>query len=140
MTIQNLSLLKALGAKMDYLNQRQSVISQNIANADTPNYKPKDLQKADFSSLLGPLSGDSGPGVKPVSLSVTNPEHILPGGEGQKAVSMAQKKTYEVSPSGNAVVLEEQLLNAGETATDYNLMTSLYHQEVRMIKTALGTA
>ena len=43
MTLQNLSLFQAMGAKLNYLDQRQKVIAQNIANADTPNYRPKDL-------------------------------------------------------------------------------------------------
>ena len=43
MTTQDIGLFKALGAKMDYLGQRQRVIAQNVANADTPNYRPNDL-------------------------------------------------------------------------------------------------
>ncbi|MGQ0527239.1 MAG: flagellar basal body protein [Alphaproteobacteria bacterium] len=141
MTIQNLSLLKALGVKMGYLNQRQAVISQNVANADTPGYRPKDLQKADFGSLLGDLGqGKGASGVSPVKLAVTNVSHMTPGGEGQSAKSLKQKTFYEVAPSGNAVIMEEQLLMAGQTSTDYNLMTSLYQKNIRLIKTALGTA
>ncbi|HOO82875.1 MAG TPA: flagellar basal body protein, partial [Alphaproteobacteria bacterium] len=52
MTTENIALLKALGAKMDFLNQRQRVISQNIANTDTPGYRPKDLKPVDFGNVL----------------------------------------------------------------------------------------
>ena len=40
MTIDNIGLFQALGAKMDYLGQRQRIISQNVANSDTPGYQP----------------------------------------------------------------------------------------------------
>jgi flagellar basal-body rod protein FlgB len=140
MTIQHLSLLSAIGAKMNYLNQRQGVIAQNIANADTPGYRPQDLQKADFSSVLGDLA-NTGKGVAPVQLAVTNVSHMTPGGGNPRtAKDVRQKTVYEVSPSGNAVIMEEQLLNSGRTITDYNLMTSLYQKNIRLIKTALGTA
>lgn len=52
MSIQNVPLFKAIGAKMQYLDKRQAVLSQNIANADTPNYQPKDLTKVDFGRVL----------------------------------------------------------------------------------------
>jgi flagellar basal-body rod protein FlgB len=41
MTLQNIPLIKAMGAKMMYLEKRQAVLAQNIANADTPNYRAK---------------------------------------------------------------------------------------------------
>ena len=52
MSTQEIGLLKAIGAKLDYLGQRHKVIAENIANADTPGYKPKDLTPVDFGSVL----------------------------------------------------------------------------------------
>jgi flagellar basal-body rod protein FlgB len=134
MTTQNIALFKALGAKMDYLSHRQRVISQNIANADTPGYKPQDLTKVDFGSVLKGLTG----GGRNVRLETTNSQHMPPPNEVPGAKEKKQKETYEVAPAGNAVIMEEQLLNAGQTVMDYNLMTSLYEKNVRMIKIALG--
>ena len=59
MTIENLPLFQAIGAKMDFLNQRQRVVAQNISNADTPNYRPKDVVNADFSRVLKSVTGGS---------------------------------------------------------------------------------
>lgn len=138
MSLQNLALLKAIGAKMDYLNQRQALISQNIANADTPNYRPQDLKQADFGSMLKGFLG-GGSGVSPVTLASTNAAHIANGFlDGGRTQAINAKKTYEVSPGGNAVVLEEQLLNAGQNLGDYNLMTNLYQKNMQLIRTALG--
>ncbi len=133
MTTQNIGLFKALGAKMDYLSQRQRIISQNVANADTPNYRPQDLKPVDFGAVLKGVSGHKG-----VRMEATNPMHV--GAEGKVAdpKSGKQKQVYEVAPDGNSVVMEEQMLNANDTMMQYNLATSLYQKNVRLMKIALG--
>jgi flagellar basal-body rod protein FlgB len=136
MTTQNIGLFKALGAKMDYLNQRQSIISQNVANADTPGFRPMDLKEVDFGTVLKGVTKSQGVGIQMVS---TNAMHVGGGNEVAAAKEGKQKKVYEVAPDGNAVIMEEQMLKSGQTVMDYNLMTSLYQKNVSMIKTALGT-
>lgn len=136
MTTQNLSLFKALGSKMDFLNQRQRIISQNIANADTPDYKPKDLVPVDFDKVLKNVTEDKG--VSSVSLEVTDSGHSRGVNDIANPTSKKQRRVYEIAPAGNAVVIEEQLINAGHTVSDYNLMTNLYQKHVGMMRTALG--
>lgn len=133
MSTENLALFKAFGAKMDYLNQRQRVISQNISNADTPGYKPKDLVKVDFGDVLKKVNN-----TNDVRIERTNGGHITPGGEIDNPQARKMKKTYDVAPAGNAVVMEEQLVNSQATVADYNLMTSLYQKNVSLIKMSLG--
>lgn len=135
MTTQNLALFKALGAKMDFLNQRQRVISQNVANSDTPNYRPQDLVPVDFNRVL---KGITKTAQSSVQLETTNALHMPPPDAINDPKSKKQKDTYEVAPAGNAVIMEEQLINAGQTVMDYNLMTNLYQKHVGMIQTALG--
>lgn len=133
MTTQNLGLFQALNAKMNYLDQRQKVLSQNIANANTPNYRPKDLTKVDFSTVLKGVTSDNA-----IHPETTNPMH-MPSPTGIDAAdSRKMKKTYDVAPTGNAVILEEQLVNSSQTLTDFNLMTSLYQKNVNMIRISLG--
>lgn len=137
MTIQDIGLFNALGAKMDFLNQRQTIISQNIANSDTPGYRPKDLVEYDFSSMLKASQGGSG--AKNVTVATTNEQH-LPNAD--KSFDPRARKTrdpYEVAPAGNSVIIEEQLMSAGRNTMDYNLMLNVYNKQVGMIKTALGT-
>ncbi len=135
MTIENIALFQALGAKMDFLNQRQRVISQNIANTDTPGYRPKDLEKVDFSSVLKNVTKS---GQKNVHLETTDDGHLPPPSDVHMSDPRKQKRTYEVAPAGNAVIMEEQLLNSGQTVMDYNLMTNLVQKNIGMIRTALG--
>jgi flagellar basal-body rod protein FlgB len=134
MTTQDIGLFKALGAKMDYLSQRQRIISQNVANADTPNYRPMDLKPVDFGTVLKGL-GD----MKGVQMVATNAQHVGAQSEVAAAKSAKQKKVYEVAPDGNSVIMEEQMMNSAKTTMDYNLVTSLYQKNVGMIKIALGT-
>jgi len=144
MTTQGLGLFQALSAKIDYLNQRQSVIAQNIANADTPGYRPEDLTKVDFSSLLGAsgnLSSQSGVKSLPeVSMVATDSQHLGGASQNVNVKERPQKDTYEVAPAGNAVVIEEQLVNSSQNVMDYNLMLNIYQKQVGMIRTAIGAS
>ena len=137
MTIQDIGLFHALGAKLDYLNQRQGVIAQNVANADTPGYRPKDLVDVDFGTMLQKqLAKDEG--VKPVTVAITDAQH-MPNADHQENVdARKQRDTYEVAPAGNAVIMEEQLINAGQNAMDYNLMLNVMSKNVTMFRIALG--
>ncbi len=136
MSIQNLPLMRAMAAKMIYLEKRQGLISQNIANADTPSYRSKDLTKVDFGSTLKDLT--SSKGIPSVSLETTNLRHMPSVNDMTNAKDRKDKMTYEVAPDKNAVILEEQMVKANETQMDYTLMTSLLTKTANMYKVALG--
>ena len=135
MTIENIGLFQGLSAKMRYLNQRQTVISQNIANADTPNYKPQDLKPIDFGAVLESAQGKT----KSVRLGGTDSEHFSARGKVLDDFSAKkQSHAYEVSPSGNAVILEEQMMKAAQTTMDYTMTSNLYMKNMNMLRTAIG--
>ncbi len=133
MSTQNIALFKALAAKMSYHDQRQSVISQNIANADTPGYRPNDLEQVDFARMLGQEQGKTR--ITPVT---TQQDHMPNPDEIMSSRAKDQKNTYEVAPAGNSVIIEEQLINANRNAMDFNLVTNLYQKNVGMFRMALG--
>lgn len=133
MTTENLVLFKGLGAKMSYLNQRQRVISQNIANADTTGYRPQDLKEVDFGRVLKKVT-DS----QKLQMETTSRLHLPPPNQVEDPREGKQRKVYEVAPDGNSVIMEEQLIKANRTAMDYNLMTNLYQKNIGMIRTSLG--
>jgi flagellar basal-body rod protein FlgB len=152
MTTQNLTLLKAMVQKMGWLEERQKVIAQNIANADTPGYRPNDVTPIDFKSMLGKatsapslgsgLSGIGAPAAASATsgLALTNAGHLNVGGVSSsthKAQEKQEKNPYEIAPAGNAVVLEEQLLKMNETYTDHRFITNLYQKNIDMLKTAI---
>ena len=147
MTTENITLFKAIGVKMDYLNQRQSIISQNVANADTPGYKPKDIAEPDFANVLRDITrekGKSAVSVSPITVRSTSGNHIS-FSDGTRSDSKhkfkehEQKDVYEVSPSGNAVVIEEQLFKSSRNVMDYNLMSNLMQKQIGMLRMAIRT-
>jgi flagellar basal-body rod protein FlgB len=116
---------------MDWLSQRQRVLARNISNSDTPDYVPRDIKESQFRRILRDR-------VEPVVPQATNPRHMHGTAvKGGPARSEAQAKTYETSPAGNAVVLEEQLIKVTKTQTDYQTMTNLYRKHMDMFLTAL---
>jgi flagellar basal-body rod protein FlgB len=135
MSTQDIGLLQALTAKMSYLNQRQSILSQNIANANTPEYKPHDLKEVDFGAVLKDVLGEQGGAkLEPVT---TDPKHMGGVNEIASPKNAIQKKTYETKPDGNAVVMEEQMVKSAQNTMDYNLMTTVYEKNIGMIRTAI---
>jgi flagellar basal-body rod protein FlgB len=133
MSTQSPLLFKALAAKMDYLSKRQAVISQNIANADTPGYRPHDLTPVDFKSALSKLTGSQ---LQNVATEKTSTSHIREGElDNIDGRTKKQKRTYEVAPVGNAVIIEEQMMSASQNVMDYNLMTNIYQKYISMVKT-----
>ena len=133
MTTQNIGLMKAIAAKMDYLDQRQRLLAQNVANSDTPDFRGSDLTPVDFGAVLKKVDGQSK--VRPAT---TDPMHLPAAGKVADPKSRDQKAVYEVSPDDNAIIMEEQMIKASQNLMDYNMMTSLYQKNVGMLRTALG--
>lgn len=122
-----------MAAKMVYLDQRQAIIAQNMANADTPNYRSQDLTKVDFGSVLKKVTG-----TQQVTLAKTDPGHVNGPNDKGNAKDIKDRVTYEVAPDGNAVILEEQMIKANQTSMDYNMLTNLMSKQANMFRLALG--
>ncbi|MBI1326886.1 MAG: flagellar basal body rod protein FlgB [Alphaproteobacteria bacterium] len=131
---ESISLLQALGAKMNYLDQRQKVLAQNIANADTPMYRPSDMKKTDFGRVLRNVTGE-----RTIRVENTNAKHMPPASEAavNDPKQGKSKDMYEVAPDNNGVILEEQMLKANQTNMDYNLMLNVYAKNMGMLRTAI---
>lgn len=133
MSLGDLPLSKAMAAKMNYLDKRQQVLAQNIANADTPGYVSKDLTEVDFGSILKSITG-----MKKVTLETTKPGHLPNPNATAHTKDKKDRMVYEVAPDKNAVVLEEQMVKAAKTQMDFNLLTNLMSKHSGMYRTALG--
>ena len=132
MDLSKLSLFKIIGARMGYLGARQKVLAENVANADTPHYRPSDLKAMDFQAVLR--------GDQRIRMATTNQVHlagVTPGNIFQ-VEKAAFGKSYETSPSGNAVVLEEQMLKVSELQANYQLAANLYQKNLGMLRSAIG--
>ncbi|MFD2207904.1 flagellar basal body rod protein FlgB [Kiloniella antarctica] len=126
-----LKITDVLAKKMDWLTQRQSVLAKNIANSDTLNYVPKDLKDKHFQALVSRSA--------PVMIQKASREgHLSSDPLKNRNVKAAKSKDlYETSPSGNSVILEEQMIKMSETQLDYQAMVRLYKKHQDMFKMAL---
>jgi len=133
MDVTKIPFFNMLVRRMDWLAQRQDVLAQNVANADTPGYRPRDLEAMDFRALVRDAAGTRGQTTR------THPAHLSIGAPQAAAFSSApQRKTYETSLSGNAVVLEEQLAKVGETKMEHELATTIYRKYLGLFQIAIG--
>ena len=128
MAVADLPLLATLKARLHWHQSRQGVLAENVANANTPNFKPKDLKQ--------PSSGISGPNA--ATLSVTNVLHLAGLSSARPGEERAGAKRSEVVPSGNAVNLEDEMLKSAQNQSDFQLAASLYQKSLKMLATAVG--
>ncbi len=137
MMLDNIGLFKGIVAKMNWLDQNQQVLAQNVANSDTPGYRPQALKTEDFSSYMNGMGQKDS--VTPLKMAATDASHLGAGGAAPATTvpETPQKKIYEASPDGNGVVLEEQLFKANRNSMDYQLMTDVYRRSAGMIRMAL---
>ena len=134
MTLDDMPIFAMLKSKLNYLSDRQKLIAQNVANADTPGYAPQDLKP--FSLGNTGMAGASS-GMAPVSMTVTSSMHLSP--PGSSAGSSAQAVTSpdsEATLSGNSVVLEEEMEKMTEARTDYQAAVSLYEKSMSLLQMA----
>ena len=133
-------LLDAIENRMRWLNKNQELLSQNIANADTPGYVGRRLKGQDFRGLLQATGGDGQQiaGPRPVRLAALSAAHIPQGGVGSGGFDQKDGQTIEETIDGNDVVLEDELMRVGQNQLDYGLMTSLYRKHQDIMRIALG--
>jgi flagellar basal-body rod protein FlgB len=136
MSIGDLPGLAALRTRMQWHQERQRVLAENVANSDTPNFKPRDL----VEPTLDP-SGVSGPGGAMGTLPMMRTSASHMGASGAPQTFDQNRKTgFETRPAGNSVNLEDEMLKVSTNQMDYAAVTSLYTRSLHMLKTAIGKA
>jgi flagellar basal-body rod protein FlgB len=132
MAITDLPMLSMLRTKMQWHQERQRVLAENVSNSDTPNFRPRDLVEPKFD-VNGPVSGAN----ESLAMLRTNPGHIQATGVSERFASNTHGG-YETRPAGNAVNLEDEMLKVSANQMDYAAVTSLYSRSLGLIKTAIG--
>lgn len=130
MPVTDLPLFSMLKSRMYWLEERQRVLAENVANADTPGYRGHDLKQLDFHEALQSTGS--------VTLATTAPGHMTGSGTGRGRFPLDTKGGFETTPRGNAVVLEDEMLKVAQTQMDHQAATALYARSIGLIKTALG--
>ncbi len=126
-------LQRIAAAKIAWSGERFGVLARNLANADTPDYRPKDIAKPDFGNLLAQANTASG-----TRLQVTHRDHIAPDMQQTLSFRARESGSREIGPNGNGVVIAEQMQKLGETQLDYRMATNIYGKFKGFLKTAMG--
>ena len=110
--------------RMAWLDRRAAVLAENVANADTPGWKSRDL--VPFAAALGQA------GVSPLR---TNPLHLAGTVAGDPATHAV---SGERAPDGNAVRIDVEMTKLSDTETAQTLVSNLWKSYVGLFRTALG--
>jgi len=136
MSISDLPVLSALRTRMQWHQERQRVLAENVANSDTPNFKPRDLIEPKFDVTGAGATGAMGS----LAMMKTSTSHIAPADGGGQTFEQNRKTGFETRPTGNSVNLEDEMLKVSANQMDYAAVTSLYSKSLHLLKTAIGKA
>jgi flagellar basal-body rod protein FlgB len=115
-----MNLFEIATSRSQWLMARQSAIASNVANANTAGYQARDVKS--FEELLPQLQANASSGARS--------EGILDSSGTQASAS------WEVLRSGNSVVLEQEMLKAGQVQNDYALGAGIVRSFHRMLLSA----
>jgi flagellar basal-body rod protein FlgB len=132
MAISDIPIFSMLRTRMQWHQERQKVLAENVANGDTPKFQPRDLKPLDFGR-----DPQAGTGGGPLRLAATDPAHFA-GSAGAGSFATNPNTKYDVRPAGNAVNLEDEMMKVAQNQMDYQAAISLYSRSMGLIRTALS--
>ena len=119
--VQPVNLFDLASQQAKWLAARQSAIAGNIANVNTPGYGAVDVEP--FAQMLA---------ARPVTLASTSPSHVSIGAGGG-GFGLREEEGPNLLPSGNSVVMENELMKAGEVRRTFELNTAIVKAFHRMM-------
>ncbi|MBX3483274.1 flagellar basal body rod protein FlgB [Phenylobacterium sp.] len=141
MNLADIPLFSMLRGRLGYLSERQKVIAQNVANADTARYTPEDLKPFSFDAKVAMArqgQAGAGPGGVPM-MATTQAGHMSPKNE-RRGLGAAYKSVKtpdsETTLNGNSVVLEEEMIKMGDARMQYDAAISFYQKSMNLLRMA----
>ena len=137
MNLDSIPLFSMLKGKLGYLAQREKLIAQNVANANTPGFTPTDLKPFKATKAAGGPSAPL-PMIAPVrtdALHLEGKARPVKGaaGGGFRAVDAPDSET---TLDGNRVVLEEQMMKMTEARLEYEAAIGFYQKSLNLLRMA----
>lgn len=130
MPISQIPIFSMLRTRMQWHQERQQLLAENVSHANTPQFKPRDL---------APLELSRDQPAAAVAMTRTSPAHLAGASSaGASQFQLERRGEFEVRPTGNAVNLEDEMLKVAANQMDYQAATALYSRGLGLIKTALG--
>lgn len=135
MSFTDLPLFKVLRENMSFLSSRQRVLAENIANADTPGFRGRDVERPDFHAMLRAEAS------RPVGLSRSQAGHFGPSEEsGGGRFNILDAPDSASTPNGNTVVLEDQMMRVAQTQMDHQAAVGIYEKSLGILRMAVRGA
>ncbi|MDR3513808.1 MAG: flagellar biosynthesis protein FlgB [Caulobacteraceae bacterium] len=134
MMLDDIPLFSMLKGRLSYLNQREQLIAQNVANSDTPGFTPHDLKPFTIASDRGPTLSMS---LAPVQTSAAHLAGTAPSAPQGGAFGPQAAPDSETSLNGNKVVLEEEMMKMADARLNYDTALGLYQKSLSMIQLAI---
>jgi flagellar basal-body rod protein FlgB len=132
MAFLNMPVFSALADKMRWHQTRQGLLAENVANAETPGFRGRDLAQYDFADRNAASS------VASVTTTATQPMHFSVASASNTPFGAQRMANFEVTPEGNGVTLEDEMMKVTTNMMDYQAATGLYTKSISILKTALG--
>ncbi|MDH0740324.1 flagellar basal body rod protein FlgB [Achromobacter spanius] len=113
--------------------QRQEVLSSNIANADTPNYKARDF---DFKAAMqNAMEGSKR--LEDTSLTLTSARHIPAKAVSQGPTDLLYRLPYQPSMDGNTVDMDIERVQFADNTLHYQSTMQMISGRIRTLQTAI---
>jgi flagellar basal-body rod protein FlgB len=132
MDLNGIPLFSLISGRMSWLSARQSVLAENVANGDTPNFVARDIKPLDFGAIL------AGQGIGSTQLATTNARHFEIRAGGRAPFEEEDAVGEGGTPTGNVVSVEQEMIKLSDTQIQYQTATNLYSKAINMFRTALG--
>ena len=116
---KEINILQTASLMARHAAERHSVIAENIANADTPGYKAKDLESFGEAFARGAAFTKAGDNKSPF-----------------RTTTIAAKGA--ASPNGNTVSIEDQMFRSSVASRDHDTALTIYSKALTMLRTSLG--
>ncbi len=121
---------QALGLR----NERQQVLANNVANADTPNYKARDFN---FAKALAAATGR--PGLTgTLAMDTTSPRHLATSTPAGDAPALKYRVPDQPSLDGNTVNMDVERATFADNTVRYETALSLMNIQLRNLKVAMS--
>ncbi|MEM6617518.1 MAG: flagellar basal-body rod protein FlgB [Pseudomonadota bacterium] len=128
--LNDIQIFGTLANKMNWHQARQTVLAENVANADTPDFDARELQS---------FTPETPVQLASLGTVRTNAAHFAGEVAGASEFAMSNRERgWEVTPEGNGVVLEEQMMKLTENQMDYEVATALYSRALGLIRTSVA--
>ena len=129
MGLVDIPIFSMLRTRLEWAQARQRVLAENVANSDTPNFRPRDL---------APPSLDPSASQAPVRRATTETGHLPGLGGAGETFRTERRGAYDLRPAGNAVNIEDEMMKVAANQMDYQAVTALYTRSLNLLKTAIG--